>query len=66
MATNCPEARAFRTALEVLEDRNNRIGRKRGVRVLVYPSILEHGRAVYVIYLIEMLCFSIRVGYIGV
>jgi hypothetical protein len=65
MATNCPEMWAFRMAVGILEDRNNHIGRQGGVRMLVFPPILEHTIASNVIDLRGAFRFSERVGDIG-
>jgi hypothetical protein len=43
-----PESRAFRIALEVLEDRNNRIGGKCNIRVPCLPPIFENLIAAHV------------------
>jgi hypothetical protein len=65
MATDGPEARAFRMNLEILEDRNNRIGGEWNIRVLCLPPIFENLIALHVIDLIGMICFGKCIGDIG-
>jgi hypothetical protein len=58
MATDGPEARAFRMALEVLQDRNNRIGGKWNIRVPCLPPIFENLIAVHVMHLLGTFCLG--------
>jgi hypothetical protein len=61
-----PEAWAFRMVLEVLEDRNNRIGGKWNIRVLCRPPIFENLITSHVIDLLGTICFGEGIGDIGV
>jgi hypothetical protein len=66
MAPDGPEARAFRMALEVLEDRNNRIGREWNIRVPCLPPIFSNLIAAHVIDLLGMVCYGECIGDISV
>jgi hypothetical protein len=67
MSTDGPEARAFRMALGVLQDRNNRIRGEWNIRVLCLPPIFKHLIASHVIHhLIRTFCLGEGIGHIGV
>jgi hypothetical protein len=58
MATDGPEARALRIALEVLQDRKNRIGGEWNIRIPCLPLFFEKLITAHVIHLLGTFCLS--------
>jgi hypothetical protein len=66
MKTDGPEARAFRMALEVLQENINHSGGKWNIRVPCLPLIFENLIASHVIHLLGTFCLGEGIGHIDV